>query len=111
MRERIEALLARHEQANSFLEQPAPELEATFVQELSGVLQAGLAPAFGKDAAVVVGSAGHSVLKSLDQTMEVPRVSLRESAAEGEDPIQRPSSSEIPDREPGSRKSRPCHTP
>ena len=32
LRQRIEALLRKHDQANSFLEQPAPEFEATLVK-------------------------------------------------------------------------------
>ena len=103
MRERIEALLVRHEQGNSFLEQPAPELEATFVKDLSGVQEASVQPTFSEDAAAVVGSASHSVLKSMGRTRDVPRVSLRESAAEGEDPILRTNSPEIPDRDSDSR--------
>ncbi len=95
LRERIEALLRRHEQANGFLEQPA--VEAT-------IMRAGLAPAFTEDEAVVIGNAGHSVLKSLGQTIDgVPRVVLRDAAEEVDEPIQRPGSPEIPDRDPDSR--------
>jgi hypothetical protein len=73
-------------------------LDATVVSDASGEnlaasLDAGLAPVFGEDAAVVLGDANHSVLKMLGNTLnEVPRVSLRESKAEGDDPIMRPQS-------------------
>ncbi|WP_419189146.1 tetratricopeptide repeat protein [Stieleria marina] len=47
--------------------------------------------------AVVLGSPNHSVLKMLGNTLdEVPRVLLRESHAEGDDPISKPNSPEIP---------------
>jgi len=101
LRERIDALLRRHEQANSFLERPAAELGETILPDASGdkltaSLEAGLAPAFGKDKAVVIGSAGHSVLRMLRHTIDIPQVVLREPAVEGADPIQRPNSPEVP---------------
>lgn len=95
LRERIEGLLRRHEQANRFLEQPA--VEAT-------IMEAGLAPAFTEDEACVLGNTDHSVLKSIGQTIDgVPRIMLRAAAEESDDPIQRPSSPEIPDRDADSR--------
>ena len=66
-------------------------------RSLAEALDAGLAPAFGEDVAVVLGDANHSVLKMLSNTLnEVPRVSLRESKVEGDDPITQPSSPEMP---------------
>jgi serine/threonine protein kinase len=105
LRERIDALLRRHEQANSFLERPAAELGETISHDtcgdnLAASLEAGLAPAFGKEKAVVIGSVGHSVLKMLRHTIDIPHVVLREPTVEGADPIQRPNSPEIP--KPGS---------
>ncbi|MHB0960024.1 MAG: WD40 domain-containing protein [Pirellulaceae bacterium] len=101
LRERIDALLRRHEQASSFLERPAAEFGETIFPDASGdnlaaSLQAGLAPAFGKDKAVVLGSVGHSVLKVLRHTMDIPHVVLREPTVEGADRIERPHSPEIP---------------
>ncbi len=43
-----------------------------------------------------MGNAGHSVLKSLGQTLNVPRVVLRESQTEGVDPVARLSSPQMP---------------
>jgi hypothetical protein len=109
LQERIEKLLREHEEANSFLDKPPVELDATVFSDasrenLSASLDAGLAPAFGDDAAVVLGDADHSVLKMLGNTLnEVPRVSLRESKAEGDDPITRPSSPEMPTPNSDSR--------
>lgn len=101
LRERIDALLRRHEQAHSFLERPAAEFRETVLPDASGdnlaaSLQAGLAPAFGKENAVVIGSVGHSVLKMLRHTIDLPDVVLREPTIEGEEPIQRPRSPEMP---------------
>jgi len=108
LRERIEALLRRHEQANSFLERPAAELGETLGTDTSGnnlavSLDTGLGPALGNDEAVVPGSAGLSVLRMLAHTIDVPHVLLRESEAEGFEPILRPSSSEIPNSAADSR--------
>ena len=99
--QRIDALLRRHEQASSFLERPAAEFRDTIMPDASGdnlaaSLQAGLAPAFGKENAVVIGDVGHSVLKMLRHTIDIPHVVLREPTVEGADPIERPNSPEIP---------------
>src|SRR5690348_3432627 len=67
-----------------------------------GVLEAGLAAAFARDEAVVVGRAGHSVLRAMEQTLDMPRVMLREPT-DGHDPVVRPASPEIPSRDPDSR--------
>jgi CheY-like chemotaxis protein len=61
LRERVDALLRRHEQANSFLETPAAEFSETILTDASGdnlaaSLQAGPAPALGEESAVVIGS-------------------------------------------------------
>ena len=53
--------------------------------------------------AVVIGNTGHSVLDALGATVEVPRVVLRKSVAEQDDPITRPRSSEVPQSESDSR--------
>jgi serine/threonine protein kinase/Leucine-rich repeat (LRR) protein len=82
LRKEVEQLLRSHQQAGSFLEQPAPELAAS--------LEAGLAAAFPAEAAVVMGAANHSVLKAIGQTIDLPRIVLRE-APEGPDPIVRTS--------------------
>ncbi|HUQ68008.1 MAG TPA: protein kinase, partial [Planctomycetaceae bacterium] len=108
LRRQVEQLLRSHQQAGSFLERPAAGLDATLVSDaaahhLEAVMQAGLAPAFGEDQAVVVGKAGHSVLKSLGQTIALPRVALRDSVEQGSDPIVRPRSAEMPDRDSDSR--------
>lgn len=106
LKARIEALLHSHREANSFLERPAPELEATITfdavsNSLTASLEAGLSAAFSEESALVIGNASHSVLEALGQSMPVPRVVLRN--AEGADPIVRPKSPEMPDRNSDSR--------
>ena len=97
------------EQADSVSEQPALELPGTVLEFPSnldrvGALQAGLAAAFSADQSVVIGSAGQSVLKTLGQTFgSVPRVALRDAVEEGEEPIVRPKSAEMPQRDSDSR--------
>jgi WD40 repeat protein/serine/threonine protein kinase len=108
LRQEVERLLAADQAAASFLEQPTPELDVTIVpgqldDARAAALNAGLAAAFPADAAVVFGDAHHSVLKSLSQSMVVPRVALREAVGLGNDPIVRPKSSEMPDRNSDSR--------
>jgi serine/threonine protein kinase/tetratricopeptide (TPR) repeat protein len=105
---RIEALLSNQEDVGSFLEQPPAEFEATVLTgpqagDRAAALEAGLAASFEGDEAVVVGKAGHSVLRVLGQTVDLPRVALRESQAEGDDPVARPNSSEVPQSDSDSR--------
>lgn len=107
-RNRVEKLLVAFAEQSQFLEQPAEELQATLLvqqdaENFSAALEAGLAPAFSENHAVVIGSAGHSVLQSLGNTIDLPRVALRESHAEGPDPITRPQSTEMPARDAHSR--------
>ena len=86
-----------------------PNLHETLVNEGApsdrGVsLDAGFTAAFTADEAVVVSGNNHSVLKSLCNTVaNVPGVSLRESEAETNDPIARPSSPEIPNAKDDTR--------
>ena len=109
LRERVDKLLAAFTEESQFLEQPAPGLEKTVIPDVNGgdfavSMDAGLAATFGKDSAVVLGNTNHSVLKSMSASLtEVPRVSLREPKEEGEEPIQRPSSPEIPNQPSDSR--------
>ena len=108
LRARVAALLRSHREANSFLEHPPVELEATLVPDpagpnLAGALQAGLSRAFEQDQAVVIGSASHSVLRSLSRSIDVPRVILRDAAETTSEPIVRPTSAEMPQRDSGSR--------
>ena len=86
LRERVERLLAAHRlAATNFLEQPAVGLvdgenpnRPTIDLEPES-LEAGFAPTFGEDAAVVIGSTGHSVLKSLEKQLgKAPSVILRD---------------------------------
>ena len=109
LKQRIRQLLQKHEAAGSFMEKPAPGLDETIIPATSGnnlaaALDAGLSAAFGKDAAVVLGDMNHSVLTMLSDSIgKVPRVALRESAAEGEDPISKPNSPEVPKSDSDSR--------
>ena len=122
LRERVNILLAAFLEESQFLEQPAPGLEQhsssplrgekldpTIAPDLTGKnftasLDVGLTAAFGEDSAVVIGNTNHSVLKSISASLnEVPRVSLREPKEAGDEPIQRPSSPEVPNQESDSR--------
>ncbi len=108
VRERIEILLSVYAEESQFLEQPASELDATILfdssnGDLAASLEAGLAPSFGGNAAVVIGHAGHSVMKLFRQKVDVPQVVLREPKTEPADPIMRPKSPEMPDRTSDSR--------
>ena len=99
LRAQLKQLLASDAQAGSFLDRPPIELEAT----LARTLEAGLASAFRKEDAVAIGSQGHSVFKSLGDTVKLSRVVLREPTADGDEPLNRPDSTEIPNQEPDSR--------
>jgi WD40 repeat protein/serine/threonine protein kinase/tetratricopeptide (TPR) repeat protein len=108
LRARVDALLRQHERASHFLEHPPSELDATVRYEISTqdrtkALQAGQTTAFEDDRTAVIGSAGHSVLKRLAQSIQVPHVVLRESQAEGDAPVTRPKSPEMPHRNFDSR--------
>ena len=102
----LREMLSSHQNLGSFLDKPPEDVQATIIgqseKDLAASIEAGLSPAFKPDAAVIMGDAGHSVLKSLGQSVDVPRVVLRESA-EDDDPVTRPSSSEIPQSESDSR--------
>ncbi|MBL8819680.1 MAG: protein kinase [Planctomyces sp.] len=108
LRRQIERLLKSDEQAGSFLANPVLAADATIIGQASGDLaasmDAGLAATFGPGEALILGEAGHSVLKMLGQDLgKVPRVVLLESAAEGGEPVVRPGSAEMPDRSSDSR--------
>ena len=109
LREQLERLLQSNEQAGSFLDKTPAALEATILTDGSGgnlaaALDAGLAPAFTKEQAVLLGDGRHSVLKMLGQTLDqVPRVALRDSVKEGADPVVRPKSAEMPKQDADSR--------
>jgi tRNA A-37 threonylcarbamoyl transferase component Bud32 len=101
LRRDVERLLRSHQEAGAFLERPAMDIEATLMaegapQDLAAVMHAGLAHAFKDEQAVVVGSGGVSVLKRFDQTIDLPRVMLREASPTGAEPIVRPKSAETP---------------
>jgi hypothetical protein len=64
-------------------------------------LDAGFAATFDESAAVLMGSGGHSVFNSLYQTVDLPRVVLRES--DGQEPVVKPTSSEMPPKNSDSR--------
>ena len=108
LRHQVQQLLRSHELAGSFLEQPPAEYLATILSEAftpdqAGALEAGLAATFAEDKAVVIGHVGHSVLKSFGQTMHLPRVALRDAVEQGNEPIVRPKSQEMPDGKSDSR--------
>lgn len=107
LRAQLEALLKSDEQVGSFLDKPPAEFEVTLLLDSDDgdravSLDAGLASAFRQGEAVVIGNAGHSVLKSLGKTVPVPQVVLRDAEG-GEEPIQRPKSAEMPKQASNSR--------
>ncbi|MFN7732930.1 MAG: protein kinase domain-containing protein [Pirellula sp.] len=109
LRRQVELLLQSDEQAGSFLNQPPVELEATILTSaasgnLAAALEAGLAPAFTAEQAVLLGDGNHSVLKIFEQTLaHVPRVALRDSGELGPEPITRSKSPEMPKGNSDSR--------
>lgn len=79
LRTDVEALLVAHLKDNSFLEHPAP-VTAQAIDLNRHSLDAGLAATFGPDAAIVIGNASHSVLKSLNKRLSTtPTIILREN--------------------------------
>lgn len=106
LRARVEKLLIGHEKAaESYLENPVPGLpglEQTLDANKTG-LDAGFSATFGAEAAVVVGSANHSVLKSLGKQLgTVSSVTLRDAPGERDKAV-RPSSTETPSGQNDSR--------
>lgn len=106
LRQQVEQLLQAAEQSGSLPTEPGAEVAATFVPESSAdvraaSLQAGLKAAAGGDQSVVVGNASQSVLRSLGQTVNVPRVMLKD--VDVDDPIARPNSPEVPNADSDSR--------
>ena len=96
LRERVAHMLAIQSKVGSFMERPAVAFEGAIDLDKK-ILDAGLTAGLREDQAVVIGSANHSVLKSLSRTLEnVPRVLLRDRKSTGRDPIVRPRSKEIP---------------
>ena len=90
LRKQVEKLLASDMHAGSFLERPPAELDITIVPDHSASNQN--SEDSSKSMLLTMGFAG-----------EPPRVSLRDTADEGDGPIERPGSSEIPRQETGSR--------
>lgn len=106
LRERMDALLRRHELASSFLETPAAEFNETVVPTSSDdnwVASLQATPESRHGPAVVLGHVGHSMLGALRHTINIPQVILRELAAEKAEPIQRPNSPEMPQPAASSR--------
>jgi serine/threonine protein kinase/WD40 repeat protein/tetratricopeptide (TPR) repeat protein len=107
LKARIEALIARHVESGRFMEKPLVHLDETILPDAASqnrfeALKGGLAAAFAEGEAVVVGSAGHSVLTSLGQVTPVPRVALRDAPGDA-GPVVRPKSPEMPKKESDSR--------
>jgi tRNA A-37 threonylcarbamoyl transferase component Bud32 len=96
LRQRVEQMLAIQSKVGSFMENPPVSFAGTIDLDKK-ILDAGLTAGLREDHAVVIGSANHSVLKSLSRTLnEMPRVMLRDPKEVGIDPIIRPRSKEIP---------------
>ena len=84
LRRRVEQLLESQETAESSAESSAPEHEATMI---------------GAESDSDAIDANHSILNLLGQSLDhVPHVVLRDGSQEGDDPIVRPHSLDIPQR-------------
>ena len=108
LQQQVQRLLDSHQAAGSFLEKPPQELERVLSHDLAGqnlaaAIEAGFAPAFREGEAIVVASAGHSVLESLGQSMNLASVVLRDAKDAGHEPIVQPKSPEMPERNSDSR--------
>ncbi len=102
LRAEVEKLIQHYHQAGSFLENGPAQLDATLDARPES-LEAGFAAAYGSNAAVVMGAAGHSVLKSLSkQLTSTPRVTLRDPPGE-KGKVEQPTSQEVPKGENDSR--------
>lgn len=93
LRQQLQQLLQSDESAGSFLEKPPEVVDAT----------AQVSPTFLSASLEAVGIAGHSVLRSLEPTLDVPKVLLREVPQEVEPPVGRSNSTEIPHQDADSR--------
>lgn len=64
----LREMLASHEKLGSCLEKPPAEAQETIIgqseEDLATSMEAGLVPAFGDEAAIVIGDANHSVQRS-----------------------------------------------
>lgn len=108
LRREVERLLESNQNVGSFLELPAPELEAAVAYPPDGndrlaAINAGLAAAFDVRLATVLGHTGMSVLKNLSETIEIPRVTLRDSENSATKPIPKDPSVDLSDRDADSR--------
>lgn len=88
LKERIQGLILRHEEARGLLEQPptgrgATPNEHVPHQDWAASLDAGLATAFAPSGASLAASPAQSVLKIISRTIDLPRVVLREREADG----------------------------
>ena len=114
LREQVEQLLQSDQQASNFMANPAGGLDETIDPSAfnSGVTGHKLSASkdsesdmgFSLNDPIEIGDANRSVLRSLGNTLnEVPQVSLHKSAAQGDDPIAMPSSTEMPQHDSDSR--------
>ncbi len=101
IRKEVDRMLSSHGELGSFLEQPAMEFAAANGPAVDATQVGPPAPA--QDRPVVAVDGRPSVLESLGQTMDVPRVVLRDPQAEGADPLLRPHSLEMPNRSADDR--------
>ena len=106
LRAAVTRLLESHEKAGSFLERPAldPSGETNRTVDIDPrAMEAGLVATFNSNAAVVIGNAGHSVLKSLGKQLpKTPHVVLRDGNDE-KDKVFQPGSPELPTAQDDSR--------
>ncbi len=107
LRARIQALLQSHAQGDSFLDHAPPGFEATLNHQSQNDLpvthHAEPTATLKSDSFILKGNAGNSILESLCNTIDLPRVVLREPDSEGSDPIVRSKSPEMPKGNSDSR--------
>ena len=88
LRERVEALLRHHHEANSFLDGPIDEVKASRLASMAAAISSGPA----------------SVLRAIGKRYgEIKGVSLQDAETEFEDPVVQPSSSQVPNSDVDSR--------
>ncbi|MEM0926343.1 MAG: serine/threonine-protein kinase [Planctomycetota bacterium] len=98
LREQCDGDPALREQLRQRLADSAGERSRQVDAQRTASLDAGLATAFDEQEAVVLGRSDHSVLSSLGETVDVRRVSLRETGGEPQDESRRDSDAKFDSR-------------
>jgi hypothetical protein len=112
LKDQLVALIRSHESAGDFLERPidAPgwsdrvASDSDSEQQRCAAMDAGLTSVFREDRTLLLNARGVSVFKNEPgRTIQFPQVILREGSEPKGAPIVKPTSSEMPARQPDSR--------